>query len=66
MSGGGGGIIIIDVTKQTLSNPIISGQLPQKMQSDIAPILAKDSADWTAADKTLAGRVFVWALNHCL
>jgi hypothetical protein len=65
MSGGGGGHIIIDSVKQTLTNPIVSGQLPAKMQTQITPILAKDDADWTAGDKSVVGRVFVWALTNC-
>jgi hypothetical protein len=65
MSGGGGGHIIIDSTKQTLGNPLVSGQMPTKMQGDIAPILAKDTADWTDLDKTTAGKIYAWALKHC-
>jgi hypothetical protein len=64
MSGGGGGIIIIDVTKQTLSNPIVHGSLPAKSQTLIDPILAKDPSLWTAAEKKHLGTVFSWALQN--
>jgi hypothetical protein len=63
MSGGsGGGHIIIDSVRSGLSNPLVSANLPAKMRAAVDAILAKDNADWTAADKTAIGHATTWAL----
>jgi hypothetical protein len=64
MSGGGGGVIIIDATKATLSNPLVHGNLPEAWPPIIDPILAKDSASWTAKDKKQAAACYTWALTN--
>ena len=62
MSGGGGGIIIRNATKKTLSDPIIHGQLPADMAADLAPVLVKDTCDWSVTDCAIASEAHTWAL----
>lgn len=64
MSGGGGGIIILDDVKSTLSDPRVHGQLPADMRNLIDPILAKDTADWTFQDRAVISVVHGWAILH--
>lgn len=61
---GGGHIIIRQAVVDTLSNPTVSGNLPDRMKLAISPILAKDPADWTVQDEMVLAHVFGWALCH--
>ena len=62
MSGGGGGIIIIDSVKKALSDPQVHGSLPEKWPPIIDPILKKDTPSWTKKDKETLAACYTWAL----
>lgn len=64
MSGGGGGIVIIKSTVNTLTDPLVHGSLPQRLQDLVDPILAKPTDQWDADDKFMAGHVYAWALTN--
>ena len=60
-----GGIIIMrKAIQQALTDPLVHGQLPDKMKVTIDPVLAKDVNDWTTADHHAAVHVFDWAAVH--
>jgi hypothetical protein len=66
MSGGGGGIIIIrNAIKQALSDPLVHGNLPPGIQTDIASALAKDTSAWSIDDDKATQHAFSWAMRHC-
>lgn len=55
---GGGGIIIIDATKATLSNLDIQACFSSDELTLLAPLLAKDSANWTLADRIIGKHLY--------
>ena len=66
MSGGGGGTIIIrSAMKKALNDPLIHGDLPDKMTKVIDPVLAKDEGMWSLAEHHAVNDVFNWASQHC-
>ena len=66
MSGGGGGIIIIQKAEiQALMHPLVHGALPQHMQAVVDVLSAKGTDNWTPADCGEALACFVWAALHC-
>jgi hypothetical protein len=61
----GGGIIIIrNGIKQVLSDPLVHGQLPQGIQSDIANALATDTSAWLPEDDKATKHAFTWAMKN--
>jgi hypothetical protein len=62
---GGGGHVILDNTRTTLTNPLVSGALPPATQALIAPILAADPSTWTARNKKDLAAAYTWALMNC-
>jgi hypothetical protein len=62
MSGGGGGIIIIQNSANTLNDPQVHGLLPSEMCAWLDPILAKPAATWTIVDKVCVAHAYTWAL----
>lgn len=66
MSGGGGGVIIVNHARKALSNPLVHGQLQTAMQVLVDAVFDKDDADWTARDRDIVGKAFAWALKNIL
>lgn len=67
MSGGGGGTIIIrSVMKKALSDPLIHGDLPQKISKVIDPVLSKDEGAWTFAEHHAVIEAFNWVALNCI
>lgn len=61
--GGGGGVIIVrDAAVQTLTNPVVHGQLPATMTGSLDPILATPPTLWSTLECEIVGRAFHWAL----
>lgn len=59
---GGGGIIIIQDSINTLNKPEVHGNLPPRLQALIDPLLSKDPSTWTPVDKIIVSHVYTWAL----
>ena len=65
MSGGAGGIVIIkDSMRSALSNPLVSGTLPDPLAGDVATVCAKDCDDWSHEDYVLMAFAFNYAVTH--
>lgn len=64
MGGGSGGIIVRSRARETLTDPVVSGSLPDRLKLAISPILQKDDADWSVQDDMVIAHVFSWALCH--
>lgn len=62
MGGNSGGIIVQDSVKETLTNPVVHGDIPAHMSAKTDPILARESSTWTTDDKAALAHVFSWAL----
>jgi hypothetical protein len=59
---GGGGIIIIDdAIKETLVNPLVSGQLKPWQTKLLGAFIAKDPGQWSQDERDMALAVFAWA-----
>jgi hypothetical protein len=59
---GGGHVIIQNATVNTLSDPLVSGALPDWMRLAVSAILAKDPEDWTYQERCVLGHAYSWAL----
>jgi hypothetical protein len=64
MGGAGGSIIVSDAVHATLTNPVVHGQLPEKTQQMVDPILAKDQSTWSTREKKDLGIALSWALQN--
>lgn len=61
---GGGVIIIRNAIKQALSDPLVSGALPSRLQAAIAAPMGKDVNDWDDCDDRDTQRAFNWAMTN--
>ena len=64
MGGGDGTVIVSKAVHDTLTNPIVHGQLPVKWPGIVDPILARDPGTWSAKDKRELSACFSWALQN--
>lgn len=61
--GGSGGSVIVHSLRITLSDPLVHGQLPESIKTDLDPVLAKNT--WTHLDKLIVSHAISWALLNC-
>lgn len=63
----GGGIIIIRLALQkVLTDPIVSGSLPKRIWSKLAPFIGSDVNSWTQENTDDAHHAFNWYVcNYC-
>jgi hypothetical protein len=62
---GGGGHVILSATQQTLTNPLVSGQMPEWMQLMISPFIGNDPSTWTQTQKACIAHAYGWCLLNC-
>lgn len=62
---GGGGHVILHAVRQTLTNPLVHGQLPPDTKILVDAIFDKDDADWSDYDKHVIAEAIRWALLNC-
>jgi hypothetical protein len=64
MGGSDGGIIVQRAVHDTLTDPLVHGNLPPKWPAIVDPILARDPSTWTAKEKKDLAACFTWALTN--
>jgi hypothetical protein len=64
LGGNSGGIIVREAVKAGLSDPMVSGQLPEKMKAVIDTVFAKAAGEWSPSDCKAVAKAADWALCH--